>query len=90
MSADKESETETSEITPSQQNKDPSRETPAIPTNLEELKALLGEEGLPAKERELDWLLTWTQEMVKKKGEDGVKKNRAGLLRQWQYYRTLL
>jgi hypothetical protein len=44
------------------------------PSNLEELKALLGDEGLPEKESELDW----------------VKRNRTALLRQWEYVRTLL
>ena len=61
-----------------------------VPNNPEELKALLGDEGLPEKESELDWLLKWTQEMVGKKGEDWVKKNRSALLRQWDYVRTLL
>jgi hypothetical protein len=60
------------------------------PNNLEELKALLGDEGLPEKESELDWLLKWTQEMVEKKGKDWVKRNRTALLRQWEYVRTLL
>ena len=71
-------------------NKDASKETPAIPANLKELRALLGEEGLPTKKHELDWLLAWIQEMVKMKGEDWVKKNQARLFRQWEYYRTLL
>ncbi len=60
------------------------------PNNPEELKALLGDEGLPEKEYELDWLLKWTQEMVEKKGNDWVKRNRSALLRQWEYIRTLL
>jgi hypothetical protein len=61
-----------------------------IPNNPEELKALLGEDCLPEKEYELDWLIKWTQEMVQKKGEDWVKSNRTALLRQWEYVRTLL
>jgi hypothetical protein len=60
------------------------------PNNPEELKALLGDEGLPEKEYELNWLLKWTQEMVEKKGNDWVKRNRSALLRQWEYIRTLL
>ncbi len=60
------------------------------PNNPEELKALLGDEGLPEKEYELDWLLKWIQEMVEKKGKDWVKRNRTALLRQWEYVRTLL
>ena len=60
------------------------------PNNPEELKALLGDEGLPEKEYELDWLLKWIQEMVEKKGQDWVKRNRPALLRQWEYVRTLL
>ncbi len=60
------------------------------PNNPEELKALLGDEGLPEKESQLNWLLKWTQEMVEKKGEDWVKRNRTALLRQWEYVRILL
>ncbi len=59
-------------------------------SNPEELRALLGDEGLPEKESQLDWLLKWTQEIVEKKGEDWVRKNRAALVRQWEYVRTLL
>jgi len=61
-----------------------------IPSNPEELQSLLGEGCIPKRKKELDWLLRWTQEMVEKKGEDWVKRNRAALLRQWEYMRTLL
>ena len=69
---------------------DPDRRRPVIPSNLEELKTLLGEEGLPKKKDELDWLLKWSHDMVEKKGADWVKKNRFALLRQWEYIRNLL
>ena len=61
-----------------------------IPNNPEEFQSLLGEDFLPERKKELDWLLKWTQEMVEKKGKDWVKRNRAALLRQWEYVRTLL
>jgi hypothetical protein len=90
MSDDEKSGTETSEPLPSQQNKDTSKEIPTTPANLEELKSLLGEEYPTENQNELDWLLKSTQEMVKKNGEDWVKKNRVALLRQWEYVKALL
>ena len=90
MSHDEKPEIGTPEPVPSQQNKDTNKETPPTPANLEELKSLLGE-GCPTEtQNELDWLLKSTQEMVKRKGEDWVKKNRVALLRQWEYVRSLL
>ena len=86
----KKSRPEASGPIPSLKDKDKSKEILATPANLEELKTLVGEEGLPRSQKELNWLLKLTQEMVKKKGEDWVKKNRIALLRQWEYVRTLL
>ena len=90
LSDDKKSRAETSQPIPSVKGKDTSKEILAAPANLEELKTLIGEESLPRSQKELNWLLKLTQEMVKKKGEDWVKKNRLTLLRQWEYVRTLL
>lgn len=60
------------------------------PETLEELKDLIGEENLPKKQKELDWLLKYAQDMVQKKGEDWVKKNLDTFLRQWNYVASLL
>ena len=90
LSDDKKSMAETSQPIPSLKGKDTSKEILAAPANLEELKTLIGEESLPSSQKELNWLLKLTQEMVRKKGEDWVKKNRLTLLRQWEYVRTLL
>jgi hypothetical protein len=60
------------------------------PETPEELRELIGEKNIPRKQKELDWLLRYTQETVQKKGEDWLKKNLETFLRQWQYVSSLL
>lgn len=68
----------------------PNEEVLVSPNSLGELETLLGEKFHIEKQNELHWLLKSNQEVVKKKGEDWVKQNRAALLRQWEYVWTLL
>ena len=60
------------------------------PETADDLRELIGEKNLPKKQKEMDWLLKYTQETVQKKGEDWLKKNLNVFLRQWNYLASLL
>ncbi len=61
-----------------------------MPATLEDLKSLLGNNFQAKNQNELDWILRFTQEKVRKNGEDWVKNHRIALLRQWEYVKSLM
>ncbi len=65
-------------------------ENAPMPTTLEELKRLLGDDFRTKNQNELEWILRFTQEKVRKNGEDWVKNHRVTLLRQWEYVKSLM
>ncbi len=65
-------------------------ESAPMPATLDELKKLFGENFRTKNQNELDWILRFTQEKVRKNGEDWVKNHRVALLRQWEYVKSLM
>lgn len=61
-----------------------------MPATLEELKRLLGDDFRTKNQTELEWILRFTQEKVRKNGEDWVRNHRVALLRQWEYVKSLM
>lgn len=78
------------ESEPAQKGEVTVAETAPIPATLEELKRLFGDGFRTKNQNELEWILRFTQEQVRKKGEDWVKNHRVALLRQWEYVKSLM